>query len=279
MRFTNGCDIKTIWQITWTHFLQNSADLVQRSKNRQDDTCVRAHTHAHTQPSLHNPSDTVDMQSDCVSKHDWHSAVGGHGGQRSAESFFPAIIKQFNWICSYAEEFLVWISISMPSHKSYFQVQWALSSAKLILHDIPRGPRCRFVIAEGTMADTSMQVNVKCFDNLFEKIIITVFWDQSYLSPVFKEVFPEHFLSGVFMVQHLGKKQRHFFSSRCQLHLLTCTHRKTQEPPPHLRPSIAEKLGHYKVQIHNTIDENPFCLSKFKCAQCKFWPLFWIRDQ
>lgn len=53
--------------------------------------------------------------------------------------FFPAIIKQFNWICSYAGELVVWISISMPSHKSYFQVHWALSSAKLILHDMPRG--------------------------------------------------------------------------------------------------------------------------------------------
>lgn len=59
--------------------------------------------------------------------------------------FFPAIIKQFNWICSYAGELVVWISISMPSHKSYFQVHWALSSAKLILHDMPRGlARCFF---------------------------------------------------------------------------------------------------------------------------------------
>lgn len=81
----------------------------------------------------------MDTQSVCASKHDWHPTVGGHWGQWSEESFFPAIIKQFNWICSYAGELLVWISISMLSHKSYFQVHWALSSAKLILHDMPWG--------------------------------------------------------------------------------------------------------------------------------------------
>lgn len=46
-----------------------------------------------------------------------------------------------------------------------------------------------------------------------------------YLPPIFIEVLPEHCLSGVLMVQHLGKEQRHFFSSQTQLHLLTCTYR------------------------------------------------------
>lgn len=81
---------------------------------------------------------------------------------RAAErgEFFPAIIKQFNWICSYAGELVVWISISMPSHKSYFQVHWALSSAKLILHDMPRGLARCFFHAEDTLTDTSEHVPV-----------------------------------------------------------------------------------------------------------------------
>lgn len=74
--------------------------------------------------------------------------------------FFPAIIKQFNWICSYAGELVVWISISMPSHKLYFQVHWALSSAKLILHDMPRGLARCFFHAEDTLTDTSEHVPV-----------------------------------------------------------------------------------------------------------------------
>lgn len=74
--------------------------------------------------------------------------------------FFPAIIKQFNWICSYAGELVVWISISMPSHKSYFQVHWALSSAKLILHDMPRGLARCFFHAGDTLTDTSEHVPV-----------------------------------------------------------------------------------------------------------------------
>lgn len=184
------------------------------------------------------------MQSVCVSKHEWHSAVGGHRGQWSEESFFPAIIKQFNWICSYAEELLVWISISMPSHKSYFQVHWALSSAKLILHDMPWGSgwrlQCRGHPDRHQHAGNG-------HTNILTPRFFFFFLQNGqdlwpsflpYLSPVFKEVLPEHLLSGVLMVQHLGKEQCHLFSCRSQLHLLTCTQRKKQAhhlPIPNFR--------------------------------------------
>lgn len=118
------------------------------------------HTCANTRNSLQSRSDSMDTQSVCVSKQDWHPTVGGHWGQWSEESFFPAIIKQFNWICSYAGELLVWISIPMPSYKSYFQVHWALSSAKLILHDTPWGLALCFLYTEDTLIDTSKQVAV-----------------------------------------------------------------------------------------------------------------------
>lgn len=59
----------------------------------------------------------------------------GSGGS-GARTAFLAIIKHHNWICSYAGKPVVWISISMLSHKSYFQEHWALSAAKLILHDV-----------------------------------------------------------------------------------------------------------------------------------------------
>lgn len=115
-------------------------------------------THARTHTSLETLWHCLGTQSVCVSKHDWHPRVGGHWGQWSEKTFFPAIIKQFNWICSYAGELLVWISISMPSHKSYFQVHWALSSAKLIPHDMPWGLARCFLYTEDILTDTSVQV-------------------------------------------------------------------------------------------------------------------------
>lgn len=84
--------------------------------------------------SNENPSDSMYTQSGCVSKLTLSMGRALRAVERG--EFFPAIIKQFNWICSYARELLVWISISMPSHKLYFQVHWTLSSAKLILHDM-----------------------------------------------------------------------------------------------------------------------------------------------
>lgn len=42
-----------------------------------------------------------------------------------------------------------------------------------------------------------------------------------YLPPIFKEVFAKDILSGVLVIQHLGKECGHLFCSWAELHVLT----------------------------------------------------------
>lgn len=129
--------------------------LIKRSWKKQ--SSEQDHKHAHTSVKMK----TVWTCSPSVSmpKLEWQQTVGGHWGQWSEKSFFPAIIKQYNWICSYAGKLVVWISISMLSHKSYFQEQWALSSAKLILHDAWSLAPC-FLYTQDILADTNDHVTI-----------------------------------------------------------------------------------------------------------------------
>lgn len=122
----------------------------------QKRTARSSHVHEHTPLSKHSDTVWAHSQSACLSMTDTRQWAGTEGSE--ARRLFPAIIKQFNWICSYAGGLLVWISISMPSHKSYFQVHWALSSAKLILHDMPWGLALCLLYTEDILTDTSAQV-------------------------------------------------------------------------------------------------------------------------
>lgn len=157
------------------------------------------------------------------------------------------------------QEFLVWISISMPSHKSYFQVQWALSSAKLILHDIPWGPRWRFVI-EGTMADTSMQVNAVKTNVLtiyFFLIIIIIFGISLTFLQSLKKFSRNTFLV-VYSWSNIWAKNNATSSAAGPSFTFL---------PAHTRPSAC---NHQLQKSWDTIKpENPFFLSKFNCAQFK----------